>query len=116
MLSSGLHVRSESCTSGKSSTETLSRHADTEVRKTAHKSKEIHKKRHSEPSRSHHTKDIQQTSSHQMSAVRRNRLTSKATEKEIDSTVKRWLYLAPDRIGGQKERMKNKVRKESLTG
>ncbi|GAA6081499.1 uncharacterized protein LOC113076649 isoform X1 [Tachysurus ichikawai] len=44
MLSSGWHVRSESCTSGKSSTETLSRHADVEVRKTAHKSKEIHKK------------------------------------------------------------------------
>ncbi|GAA6081362.1 uncharacterized protein LOC113085053 isoform X1 [Tachysurus ichikawai] len=42
-------------------------------------------------------------------AVRRNRLTSEATEKEIDSTVKRWLYLAPDRDGGRKERMKNKL-------
>lgn len=49
-------------------------------------------------------------------AVRRNRLTSEATEKEIDSTVKRWLYLAPDRDGGRKERMKNKVREESTTG
>lgn len=50
-----------------------------------------------------------------IAAVRRNRLTSEATEKEIDSTVKRWLYLAPDRDGGRKERMKNKVREESTT-
>ncbi|GAA6097845.1 uncharacterized protein LOC113085053 isoform X1 [Tachysurus ichikawai] len=65
MLSSGWHVRSESCTSA---------------------------------------------------AVRRNHLTSEATEKEIDSTVKRWLYLAPDRDGCRKERMKNKVSEESTTG
>ncbi|GAA6094693.1 uncharacterized protein LOC113085053 isoform X1 [Tachysurus ichikawai] len=51
-----------------------------------------------------------------IAAVRRNRLTSEATEKEIDSTVKRWLYLAPDRDGGRKERMKNKVSEESTTG
>ncbi|XP_072566840.1 uncharacterized protein [Paramormyrops kingsleyae] len=51
-----------------------------------------------------------------IAAVRRNRLTSEATEKEIDATIKRWLYLAPDRDGGRKERMKNKVREESTTG
>ncbi|GAA6091148.1 uncharacterized protein LOC113643317 [Tachysurus ichikawai] len=51
-----------------------------------------------------------------IAAVRRNRLTSEATEKEIDYTVKRWLYLAPDRDGGRKERMKNKVSEESTTG
>ncbi|XP_047670293.1 uncharacterized protein LOC113657002 [Tachysurus fulvidraco] len=51
-----------------------------------------------------------------IAAVRRNCLTSEATEKEIDSTVKRWLYLAPDRDGGRKERMKNKVSGESTTG
>lgn len=49
-------------------------------------------------------------------AVRRNRLTSDATEKDIDSTVKRWLYLAPDRDGGRKERMKSKVHKDNMTG
>ncbi|XP_051991839.1 uncharacterized protein LOC127650438 [Xyrauchen texanus] len=43
-----------------------------------------------------------------IAAVRRNRLTSGATDQEIDSTVKRWLHLAPDRDGGRKERMKRK--------
>ncbi|XP_067309541.1 serine/arginine repetitive matrix protein 2-like [Pseudorasbora parva] len=51
-----------------------------------------------------------------IAAVRRNRLTSAATEKDIDSTIKRWLYLAPDRDGGRRERMKRKERQESTTG
>ncbi|XP_050958544.1 uncharacterized protein LOC127159863 [Labeo rohita] len=51
-----------------------------------------------------------------IAAVRRNRLTSEATEKEINATIKRWIYLAPDRDGGRKERMKNKVREDSTTG
>ncbi|RXN32924.1 serine arginine repetitive matrix 2-like protein [Labeo rohita] len=50
-----------------------------------------------------------------IAAVRRNRLTSEATEKEIDATIKRWIYLAPDRDGGRKERMKNKVREDRNT-
>lgn len=69
MLSSGCNVLSESCTSSKSSTETLLSQANVEVRRPAHKSKEIHKKRHSEPSRlpeRHQTTDIEQTSSHQI--------------------------------------------------
>ncbi|XP_048010172.1 uncharacterized protein si:dkey-242h9.3 isoform X2 [Megalobrama amblycephala] len=51
-----------------------------------------------------------------IAAVRRNRLTSVATEKDIDSTIKRWLYLAPDRDGGRRERMKRKECQESTTG
>ncbi|XP_067251353.1 uncharacterized protein [Chanodichthys erythropterus] len=51
-----------------------------------------------------------------IAAVRRNRLTSAATEKDIDSTIKRWLYLAPDRDGGRRERMKRKECQESTTG
>ncbi|XP_016117366.1 serine/arginine repetitive matrix protein 2-like [Sinocyclocheilus grahami] len=51
-----------------------------------------------------------------IAAVRRNRLTSAATEKDIDSTIKRWLYLAPDRDGGRRERMKRKERQGSTTG
>ncbi|XP_065152686.1 uncharacterized protein [Paramisgurnus dabryanus] len=51
-----------------------------------------------------------------IAAVRRNHLTSAATEKEIDSNIKRWLYLAPDRDGGRRERMKRKERQESTTG
>lgn len=69
MLSSGCNVLSESCTSSKSSTETLLSQANVEVRRPAHKSKEIHKKRHSELSRlpePHQTTDIEQTSSHQI--------------------------------------------------
>lgn len=69
MLSSGWNVLSESCTSSKSSTETLLSHANVEVRRPAHKSKEIHKKRHSEPLRlpePHQTTDIEQTSSQQI--------------------------------------------------
>ncbi|XP_026106438.1 uncharacterized protein LOC113078330 [Carassius auratus] len=239
MLSSGWNFLSESCTLSKSSTETLLSQANVEVRRPAHKSKEIHKKKHSEPStlpQPHQTTDIEQTSSHQIfllrniltkqemlmdqmriimktlqcmqssqeteigldrnllplkdltslqsmegnlrstpdlhkqlvntlalkggadvqesvwrimhglftnslarkvnmrglngkisflrlqirdvviAAVRRNRLTSDATEKDIDSTVKRWLYLAPDRDGGRKERMKSKVLKDNMTG
>jgi len=38
-----------------------------------------------------------------------------ATEKDIDSTVKRWLYLAPDRDDGRKERMKSKVQNDNMT-
>lgn len=68
MLSSGWNVLSESCPSSKSSTETLLSHANAEVRRPAQKSKEIHKKRHSEPSRlpDHQTTNIEQTSSHQI--------------------------------------------------
>lgn len=47
-----------------------------------------------------------------IAAVRRNRLTSEASEKDIDSTIKRWLYLAPDRDGGRKERQKRKENQE----
>ncbi|XP_019735241.1 uncharacterized protein LOC109521683 isoform X3 [Hippocampus comes] len=46
-------------------------------------------------------------------AVRRNRLTSWATDKEIDATIQRWLQLASDRDGGRKERMKRKEKMES---
>ncbi|XP_038554925.1 uncharacterized protein LOC119888442 [Micropterus salmoides] len=50
-----------------------------------------------------------------IAAVRRNRLTSGATDQEIDSTIKRWLHLAPDRDGGRRERMRRKEREESRT-
>lgn len=69
MLSSGWNFLSESCTLSKSSTETLLSQANVEVRRPAHKSKEIHKKKHSEPStlpQPHQTTDIEQTSSHQI--------------------------------------------------
>ena len=48
-------------------------------------------------------------------AVRGNRLTSGATDQEIDATIKRWLHLAPDRDGGRKERMRRKEGMESTT-
>lgn len=51
-----------------------------------------------------------------LAAVRREYLTLAATEKEIDSTIKIWIHLAPDRDGGRRERMKKKVHKESVTG
>lgn len=47
--------------------------------------------------------------------MRRNRLTSEASEKDIDSTIKRWLYLAPDRDGGRKERQKRKENQEKTS-
>uniref|UniRef100_A0A8C6T482 DUF4806 domain-containing protein n=1 Tax=Neogobius melanostomus TaxID=47308 RepID=A0A8C6T482_9GOBI len=44
-----------------------------------------------------------------IAAVRRNRLTSGATEQEIEGTIKRWLHLAPDRAGGRKARMRSSM-------
>ncbi|GAA6079450.1 uncharacterized protein LOC113085053 isoform X1 [Tachysurus ichikawai] len=133
MLSSGWHVRSESCTSGKSSTETLSRHAKVEVNTLALKGgtdvqecvwRIMYGLFTNSLARKVNMRGVNgktgflrlQIRDVVIAAVRRNHLTSEATEKEIDSTVKRWLYLAPDRDGGRKERMKNKVSEESTTG
>lgn len=43
-----------------------------------------------------------------LSAVRRNSLTSDATDGEIERYAKRWLQLATDRDGGRRERQKRK--------
>ncbi|XP_026094305.1 uncharacterized protein LOC113066597 isoform X2 [Carassius auratus] len=43
-----------------------------------------------------------------LAAVRKNRLTQHATDQEIESTIQRWLQLAPDRDGGRRERLRKK--------
>ncbi|XDV16633.1 hypothetical protein PO909_016259 [Leuciscus waleckii] len=40
-------------------------------------------------------------------AVRRNRLTSTATDQEVENWIKRWLQLSADRDGGRRARQKN---------
>ncbi|KAA0716624.1 hypothetical protein E1301_Tti020360 [Triplophysa tibetana] len=47
--------------------------------------------------------------------VRCNRLTSGATDKEVEGNIKRCLHLAPDRDGGRRERMRRKERMDSAT-
>lgn len=37
-----------------------------------------------------------------ISAVRQNRLTSTASDLEVEAAIKRWLHLASDRDGGRK--------------
>ncbi|XP_049427270.1 uncharacterized protein LOC125885642 [Epinephelus fuscoguttatus] len=43
-----------------------------------------------------------------IAAVRRNRLTSDATDQEIENRITKWLQNAPDRNGGRSERMRRK--------
>lgn len=40
--------------------------------------------------------------------MRKNRLTQHATDQEIESTIQRWLQLAPDQDGGRRERLRKK--------
>lgn len=47
-------------------------------------------------------------------AVRHNRLTSDATDQEIETRITKWLQNAPDRNGGRSERMRRKERWKAM--
>ncbi|XP_026112846.1 uncharacterized protein LOC113091492 isoform X7 [Carassius auratus] len=54
------------------------------------------------------SEELNEIHSKNQSAVRKNRLTQHATDQEIESTIQRWLQLAPDRDGGRRERLRKK--------